>query len=350
MRIAILTNAYPPDARGGAGQIAFLQTEGLRARGHEVRVWHVPAVWTRTPAFVRLCYHVRDLVRVDPCVKEILAWNPEYVMSHNLTGVGFRTPGTIQKQGIRWIHVLHDVQLFEPSGRLMQWPLVTAWQRLWSRLRQSVFGMPDLVVSPTQTLLDAHLRRGFFVAAKTAVIPNPAPRACFSPRTRHTPRRVLFVGRWSEDKGSALLSALWSRSALSSLEWILLGPGTENSSPPRGQGYGRCLPEKILEYMQRVDVLVVPSQIMENQPTVLLEAMSRGLPVIASRQAGIEETLGGVGIVADTLSEWERALLSLLQEEDESYAVRVQAMQAAWLRYDPERIFQRIEEVLVTLN
>ena len=39
MRFAILTNAFPPDGRGGAERTAFMQADALACLGHDVRVW-----------------------------------------------------------------------------------------------------------------------------------------------------------------------------------------------------------------------------------------------------------------------------------------------------------------------
>lgn len=352
MRLAILTNAYPPDARGGAGQIAWLQVEGLRARGHEVQVWHVPLAWSHQSIVRRLGHHLYDLIKPHECIGEILAWKPDRLLTHNLTGIGFSIPKQIQKEGIPWVHVLHDVQLFEPSGQISRWDAITAWQRMWSTLRASALGKPNAVISPTQNLLTAHKRRGFFLEVPTVVIPNPAPPLWRSKRARHQPLRALFVGRWSSEKGARLLEVLWSGATTSLIEWHLIGPGTNDLVPPLGVGYGSQDVSQILARMREVDVLCVPSQLMENQPTVLLEAMSQGLPVIASQQAGIEETLGAAGVLCNPVdvSSWERALDNLIREDDAAYQMRVTKMYDAWSRHEASKVLQRVEEVLVTLN
>ena len=152
MRVAILTNAFPPDARGGAGRIAFEQAKLLRTAGCEVRVWRPHIAWFSETPIKRLWRHLRDLSARKNVAQEISAWQPDALITHNLTGCGFATPRQVQRKGVRWIHTLHDVQLFDPSGRLVDARILTPWQIFWSLLRQIALGQPDAVVSPTASL------------------------------------------------------------------------------------------------------------------------------------------------------------------------------------------------------
>ncbi|MBU2250157.1 glycosyltransferase family 4 protein, partial [Patescibacteria group bacterium] len=49
--------------------------------------------------------------------------------------------------------------------------------------------------------------------------------------------------------------------------------------------------EDIKKYLNQVDCLIVPSLCYENSPTVIYEAFSMGLPVIASKIGGITELM-----------------------------------------------------------
>ncbi|MDP3793692.1 MAG: glycosyltransferase, partial [Candidatus Uhrbacteria bacterium] len=182
MRIAVLTNDDPQHARGGAGRIAGLQIEMLRTAGHEVRVWCPKILWLEESKWRRLYHHLKDLCARSNIVAEIRDWKPDVLVTHNLTGCGFGSPSAIQSREVRWIHVLHDVQLFEPSGKVYDAMRITFWQRLWSCLRRRYFGTPNLVLSPTQWLMIEHQRRGFFLHTQTEVLPNPAPPVEFVSR------------------------------------------------------------------------------------------------------------------------------------------------------------------------
>jgi hypothetical protein len=92
------------------------------ARGHEVRVFG-PAEWFEqlhaTSPARSFVHHLRDLRPNEQTVNEIVTWTPDVLLTHNLTGCGFGTPQKIRERGVRWVHILHDVQLFEPSGRMI---------------------------------------------------------------------------------------------------------------------------------------------------------------------------------------------------------------------------------------
>jgi glycosyltransferase involved in cell wall biosynthesis len=194
---------------------------------------------------------------------------------------------------------------------------ITLWQRAWSKFRLKALGSPSLVVSPTEWLLREHQRRGFFVSGRSEVLLNPGPISERVERQIHDPLRLLFVGRVAEDKGSNMLAGLMHELELPfELRVVGDGPDVEDL---KNLDHVTCLgnqsPEEVRRHMLWADILLVPSQIEENQPTVILEAAAVGLPVIAADKGGIKETLGEAGIVCPThdLESWKQAIKSLNQ-------------------------------------
>lgn len=344
MRIAVLTNAYPPTGKGGAAAIAEAQVDMLRHRGFEVRVWNPAIPWLAYPAPVRLLFHLLDLFPHVRLAKEILEWNPDVLLTHNLTGCGFATPKRVQSDGIRWTHVLHDVQLFEPSGRLRTPERFSFWQKVWSRLRQMALGEPDFVISPTEWLFLQHRRRGFFRKAKSIVLPNPGRDTEFVMRLPKTPLRLLFVGQLYSEKGLGLLRQISERLRIP-FELHIIGEGQEGRSVrglPHTVFHGKKDRESTIEFMKESDILLVPSQIAENQPTVILEAASVGLPVIASDIGGIRETLHGAGILCapEQVDDWLEAISNL--SDPRAHREHASGMYDLAVRYAPARHLERL--------
>jgi glycosyltransferase involved in cell wall biosynthesis len=329
MRIAVLTNDFPPTATGGAGVIAAEQVRLLSSEGHDVRVWHKPFLFRDKPSIVRLFAHLLDLAVRRDVLREAMEFKPDVLITHNLMGCGLGTSARIKAGGAMWIHVLHDVQLFEPSGRVVDAERITLWQRFWSSIRRRALRAPDLVISPTHWLLEQHKRRGFFCDPGTRVVLLPNPGPAVEPVVReapHTPLRLLFVGRFSDEKGAPhlqrVMQMLEGRGIPATLS--MAGPACV-SKQQSTVCVGPLAREEILALMRESDVLLVPSQIAENQPTVILEAASLGLPVIASRIGGIPETLGedGVAVPPNNVAAWADAIARLAEPEAFIQAVTV---------------------------
>jgi glycosyltransferase involved in cell wall biosynthesis len=58
---------------------------------------------------------------------------------------------------------------------------------------------------------------------------------------------------------------------------------------------GRLSPEEAHRVIAEADLLLAPSRILENQQTILVEAMIEGTPVVATDTGGTKETLDGTG-------------------------------------------------------
>jgi colanic acid/amylovoran biosynthesis glycosyltransferase len=129
--------------------------------------------------------------------------------------------------------------------------------------------------------------------------------------------RLIFVGRLSPEKGLAgLLEALSVSKLLSRIDLIIVGDGPL-ADAARSQAerlgiasnvkfLGRLSEQETLAEIASSDSLVLPS-FMEGLPVVLMEALALGVPVIASRVAGIPELVrdGETGILFDP-SHWSQ--------------------------------------------
>ena len=123
-------------------------------------------------------------------------------------------------------------------------------------------------------------------------VADPGPRV-MPPGESNT---VLFVGRLSAEKGADLLLSAWPEKT--GLELVVVGDGPLRSTLERRGGpsvrfLGHCSPADVRDLMLRSRALVFPSLAYENQPVVLLEALSAGLPVVASRFGAIPEVFAG---------------------------------------------------------
>lgn len=353
MKIAVVANAFPPRGQGGAATVAALQVEMLQQRGHEVRVFGITPSLAGRPAWQRLFFHLGDLVAKKELVDEIVTWKPDILLSHNLTGCGFGTPSAIRMKGIPWVHVLHDVQLFEPSGQIIEgepWIFLRRlWRNAWATLRRRWLGVPDVVISPTKWLADLHHHFGFFQNITVRIIPNPLPHIAQVVAKRVKTIDVIYVGRLDLDKGIDVLVEAWKRLGENRSALHLVGDGTRRSQLEQESGvvvHGPRSHEETLALLQQSRIIAVPSLVWENQPSVILEGIACGCAVIASAVGGIPETLRDAGrlVSAGDVSAWERALRELLVTiPSEDVAKQADILS----NHDPNRVGDLLEVVLV---
>ena len=154
----------------------------------------------------------------------------------------------------------------------------------------------DLVVVPSQ-FVRSTLIAYEACSVPIAVVPFGAPRPLpeLPPFTSSGPLRVLFVGSLGQRKGlSYLLEAIQSLGIKVSLTMIGRPTSAQcqplNAAIERHHWLGSLPHTQILEQMRQHDVLVLPS-LFEGFALVIGEALSQGLPVIATANSGATEVI-----------------------------------------------------------
>lgn len=340
MRLVIISNLFPPHVRGGAEQVAAASARALAARGHEVSVitacppklgakrYEVEeAQWEGLKVFrffphelyftlddhkqkysTRMLWHVQDAFNAYSAgvVRKLLKrLKPDVVITHNLKGIGLLVPSVIRELRIPHVHTLHDVQLIEPSGLMTPATEARNWFvnlpfSVYRTVTRLLFRSPSLVLSPTQWLADLHDEHLFFPKSRFAVIRNPVPTHV---RTEHSEpslaHRFVFVGQLEEHKGILELLRAWQEAEKDptfKAELDVIGDGTlmkrireEVGVHERIRFHGRLPNEKVMRLVSEATALVFPSKCMENAPGAILEALSLGVPVLASEVGGVPE-------------------------------------------------------------
>jgi glycosyltransferase involved in cell wall biosynthesis len=164
----------------------------------------------------------------------------------------------------------------------------------------------DRIVVPS-TLAQRSLAE-FGLGEKTVVVTPGVDTCLFSPRSAQRDEsvfRACFVGRVELAKGAGYLLQAWKRLALANAELLLVGEvkpemksllRTYADASVRLVGY--MPPAKLAELYRDSDVFVFPS-VNEGLAQVLFEAMSSGLPIVASDHSGADDliTPGKEGLI-----------------------------------------------------
>ncbi|HKV49375.1 MAG TPA: glycosyltransferase family 4 protein, partial [Candidatus Acidoferrales bacterium] len=228
----------------------------------------------------------------------------------------------------------------------------TTLPSLLIRRMKREFELCDRVVVPSTIAYRSFAEFG--MAHKTVIVPTGVDTNAFSPRPRQENRdvfRACFVGRVELAKGAGYLLQAWKRLALPNAELLLVGEvkpemnallRTHADASVRMTGI--VPPQKLAEHYRESDVFVFPS-VNEGLAQVLLEAMSSGLPVIASDYSGAVDcvTDGKEGFVipvrdVDRLAE---AILWCYQHRDETRAMGIAARAKIETQFTLEHYNQR---------
>jgi glycosyltransferase involved in cell wall biosynthesis len=403
MKICIISNLYPPHSRGGAEKVAEMMAAGFVAAGHSVVVISTkPAaglaieqqsgrcrVYRFRPlnifyylndykhaAVVRLFWHFIDLFNVASAltVRGILrAEQPDIVVTHNFKGIGLLIPRIIKREGLRHVHVIHDVQLIVPSGLIMKnheldfavvgWPV-----KVYATICRWLFLKVDAVVSPSKWLLDFYSANGFFENAKKIVARNPVVGAesLNIARVKKTmPRRFLFVGQLEKHKGVDWLINFWKKNNVKN-ELLVVGAGSLADgrarvchSDPALVGeeslavkfLGKIAGEKLAEVFCEISFLVVPSLCYENSPTVIQLAFQNGVPVIVADIGGADELVENnkTGFVFDAGNEGSFAV-ALKRANDLSAEDYKKMVDDCLIKAKEFELGEYVEKVLSTGN
>jgi len=282
----------------------------------------------------------------------------------NLAGVYCYEDGALEtfrdakKNGIKCIYDL-PIAYWRVGRALMEqeakrWP---SWRRTLVGVSDSAdklarkdgeLDLADMVICPSQFVFDSIPKR-IRDSKKICVIPfgSPIDIQLLDKKKgeSYSKLRILFAGSMSQRKGLADVFAALKMLDPKKYELHLLGsPVTEMEfyrneyssfiyHPPRSN-------DKVLELMRSCDVFVLPS-IVEGRALVQQEAMSCGLPIIVTKNAGAQDLVedGKAGFLVpirspESIAEKleilnrDRGLLSSM-----SSAAKEKANQLTWASY-----------------
>jgi len=339
MKILMLNSEFPPIG-GGAGNASANIARQLVTQGHEVLVLtvrHASLPHEETWCGVRI-------VRVPALRKYMdrsgLLEQVSFVLTGSLCagGVLKKFPAKVvlaffgvPSGPIAWLlRKLHGIPYmismrggdvpgfrpydFETYHRLVAPFLRRIWKDAGSLVANSL-GLQALALK-------------FDPGACIELIPNGVDLDVFAPVVREwSPPRLLSVGRLVYQKGFDLAARALANLTDLDWEWIVVGDGSfrqefekiclELGIARRVKLVGWRSKPDLIEHYNQANLFVFPSR-HEGMPNAILEAMSSGLPVLASHIAGNEELVltGETGLLfpSESVADLQAALLELIPD------------------------------------
>jgi glycosyltransferase involved in cell wall biosynthesis len=203
----------------------------------------------------------------------------------------------------RRAYVAHFHLDVDPSGRAGRWLPLYKRVLLGRALRAA-----SCVIVPSASQVDFVVERYRVPRERVIFVPNGVRRLGAGPaagaRPWAPPLRVLFVGRLAPQKNIPLLIEALGRMAQPA-ELVVAGDGPELSELlglvarlglRNVRLVGRQEPAGLSTWYRWADVFVLSSH-KESMPLAVLEAMSFGLPVVATDVPGLRELCSGAGLL-----------------------------------------------------
>lgn len=334
---------------GSTGGIMFQIADCIRSHGDQVRTFSTPIAAKRPiplpPAPEGHTYYgsflgndmhaVLAILTGKNCcyskfstkklLKALEEFSPDIVHLHNMHAAYLNFPllfDWLRRQKVKVVWTFHDCwpitakcPHFELCGcerwktgchdcpQLWQYPTACRdiTKKMWERKREW-FSKPEIlhIVTPSQWLAD-YVRQSFLKDRPVSVIPNGIDTEVFSPKhsdfrtTHHCEDKFILLGvanSWSTRKGLDVFIEL-ARRLDSSYQIVLVGIDEKTDS---------LLPKNIIsihktknqtelaELYSAADLFVNPTR-EDNYPTVNMEAIACGTPVLTFRTGGAPEII-----------------------------------------------------------
>lgn len=330
MNICIANNIFKPYSRGGADKISENIYNKLKKDGHNVcfittcpmfslkkkehfsngkYFYSLFSYYNKIPFFLRFILHITNVfsIRKYFVVRSYLKENKvDVLITNNLLGLGHLIPFATKRLNIKNIHILHDIQLLHPSGLLMlhnEEIIDSRIANIYQSINKFLFKDVNKIISPSKWLLDIYVDKGFFKDIEKKVVPNPVELNFEKTKKMLNEKfRLLYVGELNYHKGTNLLLQLLDNIKELNIEIVVIGEGNDKHKLSKKAGesikiLGWQDNSKVREVMHNSNALLLTSICYENSPTVLYEAASCSLPIIAPRIGGITEFIhknGGI--------------------------------------------------------
>jgi glycogen synthase len=201
-----------------------------------------------------------------------------------------------------------------------------------ARIKQRFLRRMDAVVAVSQGIADIYRRSGLLERVPRVRVVHTIPPLAGSPAAADVEsarrrlglegrRVILYVGKLSPGKGSADLAAAAGRvaAAVPDACVVFVGEGALPGGEPFIRGLGPLPNADVLALYPLAEVVVVPSVIPDALSRVILEAMSAGRPVVATRVGGTPELVidGKTGLLVERNDPegLAAAIISLLRDD-----------------------------------
>lgn len=249
---------------------------------------------------------------------------PDIIHSHNIRCLSPSIVSAIDSLGIPHVHTLHDYELMHLKGDMMRGGKIienpNIFDLAYMKINRPLTKNIRSVIGPINLIVDIYSKYGYFKNAKKYIIPW-GRRMDNDSQTNKTFNtiEILFVGNLTESKGINILLAAFAKIGNSAIRLHIVGQGPlahevsrSAATDSRIKYYGQIPHGELRRIYSMANILVIPSLWYENLPSVAIEALSFGTPIIASAIGGlpdiVEDGYNGLLFTPGEIQDLTRAL------------------------------------------
>ncbi|OLB90701.1 MAG: hypothetical protein AUH25_04265 [Thaumarchaeota archaeon 13_1_40CM_38_12] len=250
----------------------------------------------------KLLWHFLDLWNISSYlqIKKILKIEkPDLIHTNGIMGLSPSLFSVIKHLRIAHVHSIHDYELISPwvvlfrNGKSIS--RFNFLDRIFIFYMRQMSSHIDSVISPSRFTMDFHEKLGFFKNSHKYVIPNGIKLDNAKPKEGHG-TEFLFIGQIIESKGPHIAVKAFKKVAEKDAKLHIVGRGPYldtlkqmTKDDERIILHGFVDDEHLDEIFNKCSYALIPSLWYEVFGLVINEAMSKGLPMIASNIGGIPE-------------------------------------------------------------
>lgn len=228
--------------------------------------------------------------------------------------------------------------------------------KTYYKLQKFVISRCDYIIAVSNEIRNVLISNLGAEPTKISVVSCGVDTSIFTPlekidirrklKIARTEKVILFIGRLSYKKGINIIFECAQR--MPDVNFILVGKGTLRTNIKNCRFVGSRPNDEIPVWVNAADVFVLPSK-SEGTPVVLLEALSCGIPVVASKVGGIPNLVknGETGYLVEPedVSMFEKRLRELLENPEKRRQMGQQGRKDMIENYDSQKIAERISQV-----
>jgi len=389
MKICFISNLYPPFVVGGAEIVVKKVAEEIVKKGHDVTVITTSknkksnceiinnvTIYRINPMnlfpyftmseqakSIKPFFFIYDLFNPYPntIVKKILKREKiDIVHINNFRGLSLSIFSAVKSLNIPLVFTAHDFSLIcikasflNSSNEICMNPskLCKTYVKIQKKI---VDNKPDLIIAPSQFVINKLINAGFFKNVKMTVLPLGIELNNKKVEKSYSIIDIFYVGGLSRHKGVHILINSFKKIEQKNVRLHIFGEGADEdefremgNSDKRIMFHGFVSNEKLMRLYYKANITVVPSICYDNSPMVIYESLMHGSPVIGSRIGGIpelvEEEYNGFLFEAGNVGELRKIFENILPNVPQLKRLEQGAYESA-KKYDMNEHIRNLEK------